>query len=140
MAKNTSLPGLALAGLIKLGGGKVRLLHWQDYDPGAYDPGEDQRATVWEGTHHLIERLNSHGEMGAAMLLNKMSPELAGAAQDLAFSLFDICDRNGWARHARDYNGLIASWQGSDGIASVAARLAERTTARSATALGGEPS
>ena len=47
----------------------------------------------------------------------------AGEAQDLAFSLCDVCDRNGWAKHARDYNGLIASWQGSDGIASVAARL-----------------
>ncbi len=123
MAKNTSLPGLQRAGLIELGGGKVRLLHWQDYDPGAYDPQQDDRATVWEGAHHLIERLNSHGETGAAMLLTKMSPELAGAAQDLAFSLYDICERNGWARHARDYNGLIASWQGSDGIASEAARL-----------------
>ena len=49
--------------------------------------------------------------------------QLAGEAQDLAFSLFDVCDRNGWAKHARDYNGLIASWQGSDGIAIVAARL-----------------
>ena len=95
MAKNASLLGLQRAGLIEPGGDKVRLLHWQDYDPGAYDPGEDQRPTVWEGTHHLIERLNSHGETGAAMLLNKMPPELAGAAQDLAFSLSDICDRNG---------------------------------------------
>ena len=122
-AKNTSLPGLERAGLIELGGGKVRLLHWEDYDPGAYDPRRDDRPTVWEGAHHLIERLNTHGETSAAMLLTKMSPELAGAAQDLAFSLYDICDRNGWARHARDYNGLIASWQGSDGIASEAARL-----------------
>ena len=123
MAKNTSLPGLERAGLIELGGGEVRLLHWQEYDPGAYDPRRDDRRTVWEGTHHLIERLNTYGETGAATLLTRMSPELAGAAQDLAFSLYDICDRNGWARHARDYNGLIASWQGSDGIASEAARL-----------------
>ncbi len=122
-AKNTSLVGLERAGLIELGGGNVRLLHWQDYDPSGYDPEQDRRPTVREGTHHLIERLNTHDETGAAMLLNKMSPELAGAAQDLAFSLFDVCDRNGWARHARDYNGLIASWQGSDGIASVAADL-----------------
>ena len=123
LAKNTSLPGLERAGLIELGGGKVRLLHWEDYDPGLYDPRRDDRRTVWEGTHHLIERLNTHGETGAALLLTRMSPELAGAAQDLAFSLYDICDRHGWARHARDYNGLIASWQGSDGIASEAARL-----------------
>ena len=125
-AKNTSLIGLQRAGLIKLGGGKVRLLHWEDYDPSGYDPLRDQRPTVWEGTHHLIERLNSHGETGAAMLLNKMPPWLAGAAQDLAFSLFDISDRNGWAQHARDYNGLIKSWQSSDGIASVAANLRDK--------------
>ena len=34
--------------------------------------------------------------------------QLAGEAQDLAFSLFNVCDRNGWEKHARDYNGLIA--------------------------------
>ncbi len=115
LAKNTSLIGLERAGLIELGGGKVRLLHWSDYDPGAYDPREDERPTVWEGTHH--------GEVAAAGLLNKMDGYLAGAAQDLAFSLYDICERKGWAGHARDYNSLIASWQGSDGIASVAAQL-----------------
>ena len=123
LAKNTSLPGLERAGLIERGGGFARLLHWEEYDPGAYDPQRDDRPTVWEGAHHLIERLNTHGEQGAARLLTRMTPELAGAAQDLAFSLYDICDRNGWARHARDYNGLIASWQGSDGIASEAARM-----------------
>ena len=122
-AKNTSLAGLQRAGVMKIGGGKASLIHWSDYDSGAYDPQLDERPTVWEAAHHLIERLNSHGEVEAAKLLNRMSADLAGAAQDLAFSLYDICDRLGWARHARDYNGLIASWQGSDGIASEAARL-----------------
>jgi len=83
MAKNTSLPGLERAGLIELGGGVVRLLHWQEYDPGRYDPQRDDRRTVWGGTHHLIERLNTYGETCAAMLLTKMTPALAGAAQDL---------------------------------------------------------
>ena len=36
--------------------------------------------------YSLIEHLNCHDEKGAA--------------QDLAFSLHDICDRNGWARAA----------------------------------------
>ncbi len=123
LAKNTSLVGLQRAGLIELGGGKVRLLHWREYDPGAYDPRKDDRPTVWEGTHHLIERLSHHSETAAAGLLNKMDGYLAGAAQDLAFSLYNICERKGWAKHAQDYNSLIASWQGSDGIASVAAQL-----------------
>ena len=43
----------------KAQGGKVRLVNWREYDPGAYDPQQDKRPTVWEGTHHLVERLNS---------------------------------------------------------------------------------
>ena len=57
-AKNTSVESVALAGVAKAEGGKVRLVNWREYDPGAYDPQQDKRPTVWEGTHHLVERLN----------------------------------------------------------------------------------
>lgn len=64
-AKNTSVDGLAYAGILESGAGKVRLYHWEELDPG-WDPAEDKRLTVWEATHHLIERLNTYGEEGAA--------------------------------------------------------------------------
>ncbi|MDE2777657.1 MAG: DUF1156 domain-containing protein, partial [Chloroflexota bacterium] len=46
--KNTSVESVELAGLVEAGAGKVRLIHWKEYDPGAYDPGQDKRPTVWE--------------------------------------------------------------------------------------------
>ncbi len=109
-AKNTAVESVALADVVKSGGGKVRLINWREYDPGAYDPGQDKRPTVWEATHHLIERLNHHGETGAAGLYNKLPSEIPDAARDLAYRLYHICERKGWAEDALDYNTLVSSW------------------------------
>jgi putative DNA methylase len=111
-AKNTSVEGLGQAGVIESGAGKVRLLTWDELDPG-WDPSSDNRPTVWEATHHLIERLNVHGEEGAALLLAKMSPDLTADARQLAYRLYAICERKGWSDHARDYNALVISWSTS---------------------------
>lgn len=111
-AKNTSVDGLGNAGILHAAAGKVRLLTWEEMDPG-WDPATDKRATVWEATHHLIERLNVHGEQGAALLLAKMPPDLAAAARQLAYRLYSICERKGWAEQAREYNALVLSWSSS---------------------------
>jgi putative DNA methylase len=116
-AKNTSVDGLRSAAILEASAGKVRLLTWDEMDPG-WDPSSDpsallrtgKRPTVWEATHHLIERLNVHGEEGAALLLAKMTPDLAADARQLAYRLYAICERKGWADHARDYNALVISW------------------------------
>jgi putative DNA methylase len=111
-AKNTSVDGLRNAGVLKAGAGKVQLLRWSELEPG-WDPATDRRVTVWEATHHLIERLNTYGEEGAARLLARMSPELAAAARQLAYRLYSMCERKGWAEQARDYNALVISWSAS---------------------------
>ncbi len=111
-AKNTSVDGLAHAGVLESGAGKVRLRRWSELDP-AWDPRTDRRLTVWETVHHLVERLNVYGEEGAAMLLAKMPSELAAQARQLAYRLYSICERKGWAEHARDYNALVISWGAS---------------------------
>ncbi|GIK39564.1 MAG: hypothetical protein BroJett011_33970 [Chloroflexota bacterium] len=111
-AKNTSVDGLANAGLLESGAGKVRLYHWSELEPG-WDPATDRRLTTWEATHHLIERLNTYGEEGAARLLAKLSPDMAAEARQLAYRLYSICERKGWTDHARDYNALVISWGAS---------------------------
>ncbi len=111
-AKNTSVDGLVQAGIAQAGAGKVRLLTWQEMDAG-WDPQADARPTVWEATHHLIERLSVHGEEGAALLLARMPAELAADARDLAYRLYSICERKGWAEYAREYNALVISWGAS---------------------------
>lgn len=111
-AKNTSVDGLAHAGVLRCGAGKVQLYHWSELDPG-WDPATDRRVTMWEAVHHLVERLNVYGEEGAARLLAKMPAELAAQARQLAYRLYSICERKGWAEHARDYNSLVISWGAS---------------------------
>jgi putative DNA methylase len=120
-AKNTSVNGVEQAGLVMSGSGKVRLIYHGSYDPSqSWDPALDKRPTVWEATHHLISRLEHGGEGGAAKLLNGLPPEMGDAARALAYRLYNICERKGWADHARDYNGLVVQWSA---ISDEAARL-----------------
>jgi len=95
---------------VQSGRGKVKLVHWPEYDPGAYDPETDKRATVWEATHYLIERLNTHGEEGAALLMNKMKPEVTGEARNLAYRLYSICERE---RLGRSCPAITIRWSSS---------------------------
>ncbi|MBN2002051.1 MAG: DUF1156 domain-containing protein [Anaerolineae bacterium] len=111
-AKNTGVDALARAGILESGAGKVRLLTWGELDPGRLPDGE-VRVAVWEAVHYLVERLSTHGEQGAALLLARMPAELAADARQLAYRLYSICERKGWADHARDYNALVVSWGAS---------------------------
>ncbi len=117
---NTAVESAVQAGLVEAKAGKVRLIHWKEYDPCAYEPAQDKRPTVWEGAHHLIERLNSHGETGAAALYNKLPGDMAESARDLAYRLYLICDRKKWAGDALDYNTLVSSWSEITRLASSA--------------------
>ncbi len=130
-AKNTSVASVELSGLVKVGKGKVKLTHWSEYDPGkAWNPQSDKRPTVWEAAHHLIERLNTHGEEGSAALMLVMPPEMAAEARNLAYRLYNICERKGWADHARDYNALVVSWSGIGEVAAQKRAAGESGEAR----------
>jgi len=107
-AKNTSVDGLQRAGIVHAQKGQVNLLR-RDEMPGDWDPEEDSRLTVWEATQHLIRRLEDEGEAAAAGLLAKLGV-VGGQARDLAYRLFNTCERKGWTEEARSYNGLVISW------------------------------
>ena len=106
--KGTSVAGVAEAGVVQSGGGKVRLLRWAEYQPG-WDPRGDTRAPVWEATHHLIRALNTEGESAAGALLAAM-PDKAEPIRQLAYHLYTLCERKKWADDARAYNELITAW------------------------------
>ena len=107
-AKNVSVDGLVRAGLVKSGGGKVRLLQRDELDSN-WDPTTDSRLTVWEVTQHLIRRLLGEGEASAAELLSRVGG-LGDAARDLAYRLFQIAESKKWSKEAGPYNALAASW------------------------------
>jgi len=107
-AKGTSVDGIKAAGVAESGGGKVRLLRWNDYESD-WDPAKDDRTPVWEACHQMIRRLNNSGESAAGELLAKM-PEKGEAIRQLAYHLYTLCERKKWAEEARAYNELIGSW------------------------------
>ena len=115
-AKNTSITGLVEAGLLAAKGGKVRLLR-RDELLTDWDPSTDTRLTVWETAQHLIRALEQDGENGAAALLAKMG-EQGEVARDLAYRLYTLCERKGWADEALAYNSLVIAWQGIGQLAS----------------------
>jgi putative DNA methylase len=97
------------AGIIESTGGNVRLLKRRDLPPD-WDWWTDDRPTIWEGTQHLIRRLEGEGEDSAARLAKHLGG-YADMARDLAYRLYQICERNKWAEEARAYNGLVESWR-----------------------------
>ena len=107
-AKNTSVAGLVEAGILRSGGGRVRLLRPEEL-PADWDPRKDRRRTVWETVHHLIRVLDTDGEMGAARLLRKMLDQ-AEEARALAHRLYAVCDRQQRPAEALAYNTLVGSW------------------------------
>lgn len=107
-ARAVAVSGVAEAGILTSGGGKVRLLKRAELDQ-KWDPATDKRLTVWEATQHLIKRLEEAGEGAAAELVERLG-STADAARDLAYRLYSTCERKGWAEEARAYNGLVAVW------------------------------
>jgi putative DNA methylase len=107
-SKSISVGGLAEAGVVHSGGGKVRLRKWADY-PSEWDPRKDTRQPVWETLHHLIRVLKHEGETAAGQLLGAVKSKTE-ATRQLAYRLYTLCERQGWAEDARAYNELITSW------------------------------
>jgi putative DNA methylase len=115
-SKAISVDGLAQAGVVEAGGGSVRLFRWAEY-PSDWDPRSDSRLSIWEGLHHLIRNLKEGGET-AAGAVSAAIPGKLEAIRQLAYRLYTLCERQGWAEDARAYNELITSWTGIESAAS----------------------
>ena len=117
-AKGTSVGGVQAAGVLEAGGGSVRLRRWTEYPP-QWDPAGDSRVPVWETLHQLIRSLKTEGETTAGGLLATVRGK-SEATRRLAYRLYTLCEREGWAEDARAYNELITSWDGIEAAASAA--------------------
>lgn len=109
-AKVTSVPGLQQAGIISSKSGKVRLLR-PDELPKDWDPTKDQRKTVWEMTHHLLRvyHYEKKGDSITAGLLCKLGSE-GEITRDLAYRLFNLCEKKSFSQEAQGYNALVLGW------------------------------
>lgn len=115
VSMNVAVRNMVESGIIRSGGGKVRLLG-RDELPDRWDPATDKRTPVWEATQHLVKRLETDGESSAARLLRRLGG-LGDAAQLLAYRLYTVCEKPR-PTLAGPYNALVASWPEIQRLAS----------------------
>lgn len=124
-AKGTSVGGLQESGVVESGSGKLRLLRWAEL-PNDWSPEADARTPVWEALHQLIRALNQDGESAAGALLARM-PARAEPMRALAYRLYTLCERKGWAEEARAYNELVNAWSSIEQASADAGILGSQT-------------
>lgn len=108
-ARGISVESVKHAGIVESAAGKVRILKRDEMDAD-WEPDADGHLTVWECCQHLV-RLHEKYGIGyeAAVMLKKFGPK-ADDVRDLAYVLYNICEKRGDAKEATAYNALIADW------------------------------
>jgi putative DNA methylase len=107
-SKNTSVEGMKAAGILASARSKVRLLKPAEL-PTDWDPATDTRLSAWETVHHLVRALESGGDAAAAKLVAALGAR-AEVARELAYRLYQLCERRKRAAEALAYNALVLSW------------------------------
>ncbi len=117
-AKNVAIESLVNAGFLEAKSGKVRLLKREELSK-EWNPKTSTHLTVWEVMQRMIYALlNGKGESEVGDI-SRQASEKAEIARDLAYRLYTVCERKGWAQEALAYNSLVTSW-------SEVSRLAHR--------------
>jgi putative DNA methylase len=108
-ARGISVESVKHAGIVESAAGKVRILKRDELD-AEWEPDTDGHLTVWECCQHLV-RLHEKNGIGyaTAVMLKKIGPK-ADDVRDLAYVLYNICEKRGEAKEATSYNALIADW------------------------------
>ena len=108
-AMNVSVKGLEDAGILVAKAGRVRLLRRSEL-AADWDPATDTRMPVWEVTQQLVRALWDEGSEARAGDLVRRLGGIGEVARDLAYRLYAICERRGWAEEALGFNALVTSW------------------------------
>ena len=129
-AKGVPLGSLFASGVFQDLKGKAGLTARADL-PADWEPASDKALTVWECVQHTARVLNAEdgGGEAAARLVAQMGPKAADA-RALAYRLFEIATRKGWADEALVYNQLAQEWPKLEDLASSAAKPGSDTPAQ----------
>lgn len=105
-AKNTSVAALASAGVVSAAKGVVRLLGREELP----DHVKLDERCIWLLTQQLTRAMETTGVLGCAQILAPMFGSNGEQAKDLAYRLYTIAERKGWATEAYAYNALVIAW------------------------------
>jgi putative DNA methylase len=103
-AKNTSVEKLVTCGVLYAQKGIVRLLAREEI------PEKTNKEIIWLLTQQLTYSMEKEGIVGAAKIISDMLTSEPEQAKALAYRLFTIAERKGWAQEAYAYNSLVIAW------------------------------
>ncbi|NCE65609.1 DUF1156 domain-containing protein [Pseudoflavonifractor sp. 524-17] len=104
-AKNTSVDKLRADGVLYSEKGVVRLLTREEISMEA-----NKDKGIWLLTQQLTRAIETGGIMGAAKIVKEFFTSEPERAKALAYRLFTLAERRGWAAEAYAYNSLIVAW------------------------------
>lgn len=105
-AKNTSVAALAAKGVLYAQKGSVHLLTREEL-PEKVDEREE---TIWLLCQQLTQAMATGGVAACAQIVVNMMGSNAERAKDLAYRLYTVAERKGWAQEAYAYNALVIAW------------------------------
>jgi putative DNA methylase len=109
-ATNTSVDGLVRGGVFWARKNKARLLGIEDLT-NDWDPVTDGRVSDWEVVLRLAKALHEQGADAAASVFAGASQRVEmDTAKELAYLLFNVCERKKWTDSAILFNSVGTSW------------------------------
>ena len=103
-ARNVAMNRLQDMGIVHAAKGKVRLKD-RDELPATLSTGD----STWTFVQTLVRALREQGIEGCAKLLADCMSGGEGI-KNLAYRLYQIADKKGWAQEGTGYNNLVISW------------------------------
>ena len=105
-AKGTSIPMMASHGVLYAKAGNVHLIERTEM-PTKVDANE---SNIWMLTQQLTQAMATGGIEACAEIVYSMFGSNAERAKDLAYRLYTIAEKKGWANEAYAYNSLVVAW------------------------------
>ena len=116
-AKNTSVDKLVGRGALYAEKGVVRLLTREEI------PEKPDKEIIWLFTQQLTHAMEMEGVTGVAKIVANVLSSEPERAKALAYRLFTIAERKGWASEALAYNSFVIA---SPEVQSTAAQLRDK--------------
>ena len=104
-ARNVAMNRLQDMGMVNAAKGKVRLT-----DRDELSEKLPSVEGTWNWVQILVRELGTHGIEGCAKILVDYMGDGEGI-KNLAYRLYQIADKKGWAQEGTGYNNLVISWQ-----------------------------
>ena len=105
-AKGVAIPSLVNKGVLSAAKGIVQLFERAELKE--FSPLN--ASCIWLVTQQMAYAFIQDGIEGAAQILRKLDSSIAENAKALAYRLYTISERKGWAAEAFAYNSLVTTW------------------------------